>query len=840
MLWAYAMRSPGKHVTGGKSGRTVTPMASRPSRRISRALMTVVGGTALLGVVTMASAAPADTSTPQIVMIDPAANLSSLVRSEQRKGNEVEQTFRSVGKGFVARLDQADIARLDRNPDVLLIEPDRPVRAIASPGMPVPDFTGVTAPANDAFASATTLSGATGTTTFNSGGATRESGEPAHGATSGAASVWFTWTAPASGSLRVTTAGSGYDTLLAAYTGSALGSLTQLAANDDANGGTTSSITFNVTAGTTYRFAADGWGGQAGAGMLNWTLTEQSAPANDAFAVATTISGESGTGSGNTTLASRETGEPSHGDASSTASVWYRWTAPSDGQLTVSTQGSGFDTLLGVYSGSAVNGLTTLAQNDDADVGGVVWSQVQVAVTAGNTYAIAVDGWGGRRGGVSLVWNMAAGRTPAPTPTPSPSQPSAPGSGGPQDRPAPSWGQDRIDQTALPLNGRIAAPLDGAGVSAYIIDTGVLGDHDEFGSRVQAGYDAVSGTDGTSDCNGHGTHVAGTVAGTTFGVAPAAAIVPVRVLDCSGSGSTSGVIAGINWVTANHQAGVPAVANMSLGGSYSPALNAAVRSAVADGITFAVAAGNSNADACDASPASEPAAVTVGATTSTDARASYSNFGSCLDIFAPGSGILSASSASTSGSRALSGTSMASPHVAGAAALLLSGSPSATPQAVTTALTQGATANVVNDVVGSPNRLLNISSGVAPSPPASTPTPAPGTTPAPGGGGTSPGPGTPTRPVTPPTNRRPGRVGQRDVLAAPRLISVTRSTGRITVRITKAAGATGYQVFVNNRMAGRITTTRGTVKTTAARGAKVRVRAVSPTSTSVMSNSVSS
>jgi len=357
---------------------------------------------------------------------------------------------------------------------------------------------------------------------------------------------------------------------------------------------------------------------------------------------------------------------------------------------------------------------------------------------------------------------------------------------------------------------------------------------------VQAGYDAVSGTDGTSDCNGHGTHVAGTVAGTTFGVAPAAAIVPVRVLDCSGSGSTSGVIAGINWATAHHQAGVPAVANMSLGGGYSPALNAAVRSAVADGITFAVAAGNSNADACDASPASEPLAVTVGATTSSDARASYSNFGSCVDIFAPGSGILSASNASTSGSRLLSGTSMASPHVAGAAALLLSGSPGATPQAVATALTQGATANVVSDVAGSPNRLLNISSGVAPAPPASTPTPTPGTTPAPGGGGTAPSPGTPTRPVTPPATRRPGRVGQRDVLTAPRLLSVTRSTGRITVRITTAAGATGYQVFVNNRMAGRITGSRGTVKTAAARGAKVRVRAVSPTSTSVMSNSVSS
>ena len=837
------MSAPHKGTTGARRGRTLPPMASRPSRRISRALVTVVGGTALLGGgVAVASAAPADASTSQIVMIDPAANLSSLVRAEQRKGNEIDQTFRAVGKGFVAELDAADIARLNRNPDVLLIEPDRPVRAIASPGMPVPDFTGVVAPANDPFASATAISGATGTTAFNSGGATRETGEPTHGASSGAASVWFRWTAPASGSLRVTTAGSSYDTLLAAYTGSALGSLTQLAANDDANGGTTSSITFNVTAGTTYRFAADGWGGQAGAGTLNWTLTEQTPPANDAFANATALTGESGTGSGNTTLASRETGEPSHGDASATASVWYRWTAPSDGQLTVSTQGSGFDTLLGVYSGSAVNGLTTLAQNDDADVGGVVWSQVQVAVTAGTTYAIAVDGWGGRRGGVSLMWNVAATRTPAPTPspTPSPSQPSAPGSGAPQDRTAPSWGQDRLDQTALPLHGRITAPHDGAGVNAYVIDTGVRGDHDEFGSRVQAGYDAVSGTDGTSDCNGHGTHVAGTVAGTTFGVAPAAAIVPVRVLDCSGSGSTSGVIAGINWATAHHQAGVPAVANMSLGGGYSQALNAAVRSAVADGITFAVAAGNSNADACDASPASEPLAVTVGATTSTDARASYSNFGSCVDIFAPGSGILSASSASTSGSRTLSGTSMASPHVAGAAALLLSGSPGATPQAVATALTQGAVANVVSDVVGSPNRLLNISSGVAPAPPASTPTPTPGTTPAPGGGGTAPSPGTPTRPVTPPATRRPGRVGQRDVLKAPRLLSVTRSTGRITVRITTAAGATGYQVFVNNRMAGRITGSRGTVKTAAARGAKVRVRAVSPTSTSVMSNSVSS
>ena len=824
-------------------------MATRPSRRISRALITIVGGTALLGAVGMASAAQPDQGTSQIVMIDPAANLSNVVRAEQRKGNEVDQTFRAIGKGFVATLDAGDIARLDRNPDVLLIEPDRPVRATASPGMPVPDFSGVTAPANDMFANATAITGATGQVAFSTAGATREAGEPNHGGTSGTASVWFTWTAPANGSLQVTTAGSSYDTLLAGYAGSALGSLTQLAANDDANGGTTSSITFNVTAGTTYRIAVDGWGGQAGPGMLNWTLTAQNPPANDAFANATDITGTSGTGSGNTTLASREAGEPNHGDATASASVWYRWTAPSDGMLTVSTQGSGFDTLLGIYSGSAVNGLTTLGQNDDAAVGGVVWSQVQVPVTSGTTYSIAVDGWGGRRGGVSLIWNEAASQTPAPAPTPVPSQPSAPGSGAPQDRPAPSWGQDRIDQAALPLNGRITAPLDGAGVNAYIIDTGVRGDHQEFGSRVQAGFDAVSGTDGTTDCNGHGTHVAGTVAGATFGVAPAATIIPVRVLDCNGSGTTAGVIAGINWAAANHLAGVPAVANMSLGGGYSPALNAAVRSAVADGITFAVAAGNSNADACDASPASEPAAITVGATTSTDARASYSNFGSCVDIFAPGSGILSASNASTTASRVLSGTSMASPHVTGAAALLLSGTPGATPQAVADALTAGATANVVTDVVGSPNRLLNISSSVAPAPPVGTPSPTPSPTPTPtptpapgrgGGGGTTPAPGNPTRPVTPPVTGVPGRVHQRDVLTAPRLISVSRSGRRMTVRITTTDGATGYQVFVNNRMAGRITGSRGTVTTSAPRGAKVRVRAVSPTSTSVLSNSVTS
>lgn len=806
-------------------------MNSLPSHRTPRALIAIIGGLAAVGALVTASAAQAaDAATPQIVMIDPAANLSSVVRAEERRGNDVDATFRAIGKGFVADLDKADIARLEMNPDVLLIEPDRPVRATYSPGSPVPDVSDAVAPANDPFSAPVTVSGSAGSLGFVNTGASRETGEPHHGAPSGSASVWFTWTAPETGSLTVTTAGSRYDTLLAAYTGSAVGSLTQLAANDDVAGGTTSAITIPVTAGTTYRIAVDGWGGRVGTGTLTWALTTSSAPSNDAFASPSEITGAGGTAPGKTVGASRESGEPAHGGDQPAASIWYRWTATATGTLNLNTQGSNYDTLLGVYTGPGVNALTTLATNDDVAGGGGLWSQVRVPVTEGTTYAIAIDGWRGARGQTVLNWSIGAPVTPTPPPAPTP--PAAPGTGAPQNRAAVSWGQDRIDQPALPMDGRIAAPLDGSGVTTYVIDTGVRADHDDFGGRVQAGFDAVDGTDATADCNGHGTHVAGTVAGTTFGVAPAASVVPVRVLDCSGSGTTSGVIAGINWAASHHAAGTPAVANMSLGGGYSPALNSAVRAAVADGITFAVAAGNSSANACGASPASEPTAITVGATGSNDWRAPYSNFGSCLDVFAPGSGIISASSTSSTGSRSLSGTSMASPHVAGAAALLLSGSPGATPQAVADAIAQGATQGVVTDVVGSPNRLLNINGGVLPAPPAPALTPTP-----------APGPVTGTNPVTPGTPATPSggrRVGARETLAAPRLVSATRTRTGLAIRITTSEGATGYQVFVNGRMAGRITGARGTVKTSAARRAKVQVRAVNPTSSSALSNAVSS
>ncbi len=268
-----------------------------------------------------------------------------------------------------------------------------------------------------------------------------------------------------------------------------------------------------------------------------------------------------------------------------------------------------------------------------------------------------------------------------------------------------TWGLDRIDQVDRPLDTQYRFNYTGAGVTAFIIDTGMRADHVEFTGRVGAGYTAVSDGNGTNDCNGHGTHVSGTVGGTTWGVAKAVKLVPVRVLDCAGSGSLSGVIAGIDWVAGTTNR--PAVANLSLGSSYFSTVNAAVAGAVSKGITMVVAAGNSNANACNYSPASEPAAITVGATTSSDARASYSNYGSCLDIFAPGSSITSAWITSSTATNTISGTSMASPHVAGVASLALQANPLATPAAVANFLTSNASLNKLSSVgTGSPNKLV--------------------------------------------------------------------------------------------------------------------------------------
>ncbi|MFF7054322.1 S8 family peptidase [Streptomyces griseorubiginosus] len=270
------------------------------------------------------------------------------------------------------------------------------------------------------------------------------------------------------------------------------------------------------------------------------------------------------------------------------------------------------------------------------------------------------------------------------------------------------WGLDRIDQAALPLSGTYTYPDSaGSGVTAYVIDTGVRITHSQISGRASYGYDAVDGDTTAADGNGHGTHVATTIAGSTYGVAKKAKIVAVRVLDNAGSGTTAGVIAGIDWVTHNHSG--PSVANLSLGGGASSTLDTAVRNSIASGVTYAVAAGNSSANASSYSPARVTEAITVGATTSTDARASYSNYGSVLDIFAPGSSITAGWYTSDTATNTISGTSMATPHVAGAAAVYLAGHTSATPAQVATALVNGATSNAVTSPgSGSPNKLLKL------------------------------------------------------------------------------------------------------------------------------------
>ncbi len=275
-----------------------------------------------------------------------------------------------------------------------------------------------------------------------------------------------------------------------------------------------------------------------------------------------------------------------------------------------------------------------------------------------------------------------------------------------------TWGLDRIDQRTLPLSGTFTYTRTGAGVKAYIVDTGILLTHTEFAGRAVTGHDAVTAGGTATDCNGHGTHVAGTVGGSTYGVAKGVSLVGVRVLGCDGSGTNSGVIAGVDWVTGNHQAGEPAVANMSLGGGASTALDDAVRRSIADGVTYGLAAGNGflglfAQNACNGSPSRVLEGITVSATDSTDKKPSWANTGTCVDIFAPGVNIKSSWFTSTTATNTISGTSMATPHVVGVAALYLEGNPTATPAAVQNALIADATTGkVLSPGSGSPNRLL--------------------------------------------------------------------------------------------------------------------------------------
>ena len=264
-----------------------------------------------------------------------------------------------------------------------------------------------------------------------------------------------------------------------------------------------------------------------------------------------------------------------------------------------------------------------------------------------------------------------------------------------------TWGIDRIDQRNLPLSGTYTYTSTGSGVRAYVIDTGIYTAHSQFGGRASAVYDALGGNG--QDCNGHGTHVAGTIGSATYGVAKGVSLRAVRVLDCSGSGATSGIIAGMNWVASNAQK--PAVANMSLGGGYSSSLNTAATNLAGSGVFLAVAAGNENQPACNVSPASASGTLTVAASTSADAKASYSNYGGCVDVYAPGTNITS--TWLSGGTNTISGTSMASPHAAGVAALYKATYGDAASSTVVSWIINNATANVISgNPSGTPNRLL--------------------------------------------------------------------------------------------------------------------------------------
>ncbi|MEQ4305523.1 S8 family serine peptidase [Plantactinospora sp. B6F1] len=367
--------------------------------------------------------------------------------------------------------------------------------------------------------------------------------------------------------------------------------------------------------------------------------------------------------------------------------------------------------------------------------------------------------------------------------------------------PTPSWGLDRLDRRPLALDDSYTYPNTGSGVRAYVIDTGIRLTHSTFGGRAVSGFDAIDGGS-ADDCQGHGTHVAGTVGGAEYGVAKGVTLVAVRVLDCSGSGSYAQVIAGVDWVTGDHDPGERAVANMSLGGPANSAANTAVANSIADGVSYAVAAGNASVDACGSSPASVPAAITVAATGGfpggpgrTDARATFSNYGTCVDIFAPGVAIVSSTIDSDTSSGPADGTSMASPHVAGAAALVLAQNPSYTPQQVRDVLVGGGTPGLVTDPgPGSPNILLHV---------AGVPTSDFTLTVAPGGGSAGPG-GTVKATVSTRVTAGSAQTVALTVAGLPRGVTATFSSASVvagrssvlTIRVGSAAVPGSYRLTI--------------------------------------------
>lgn len=391
------------------------------------------------------------------------------------------------------------------------------------------------------------------------------------------------------------------------------------------------------------------------------------------------------------------------------------------------------------------------------------------------------------------------------------------------------WGLDRIDQRSLPLNGKLSTTGDGSGVTAYVIDTGIRATHEDLTGRVISGFTSISDGRGTDDCAGHGTHVAGTVGGTRFGVAPKVNLVAVRVFGCTGSGDASDVVDAVNWVTANHVS--PAVVNMSLGGTAYSVLDSAVNASINSGLTYVVAAGNEAVDSCSTSPARVPAAITVAASTKDDAHASFStkgsNYGSCVDIYAPGKAITSSWYTADNAYATAEGTSMASPHVAGAAALYLQANPGASPAEVSSAILGNSTSGALTGVpANTPNKLLYVGSATAtptPTPTTTTPTPAATSTTSPIPTTTAPTPSTEptTQPTTQPTTApttTPAPVTTAPTTTAPapaptKTTPASSRTGTVKGKLTvksKAVTASTYTSKLPGTHVGALTGPRGT------------------------------
>jgi len=524
---------------------------------------------------------------------------------------------------------------------------------------------------DDFFATPRTINGLSGTSTSNNDFASTEVNEPNHAGYLASDSVWFNYTAPASGQINISTAGSNFDTLLAVYTGNLINSLNSIASNDDIKNGVSSAVSFAAVGGQTYRIAVDGFANFTGNITLNWDLRLPSPP------LAPT----------NVTAISSRSRE-----------VEISWNAPANPNYPVTSY-----TVTSSPSGKTCT-----------------WTQGPLSCVINNL-----------TNGTSYTFTVVAQNPVGTSPSSAPSNAVVPRTMTQVTTTTHSWGVDRIDQRSPILDGQLSTANRGSNAIVFVVDTGISS-HTEFGNRLVSGrnfachltscYDQYGNLLGpivatnTTDCQGHGTHVASTAVGTSFGVATDALVVPVRALDCGGSGSNSQVIAGLNYIASYPLNGKRAVVNMSLGGSASTALDSAIATLISQGIVVVAAAGNdgrsldlSERDACNYSPARVTAALTVGATDDSDRRALFSNYGPCVDIFAPGYDIEGASNSSPSDSVTKSGTSMATPHVAGAVAIALTTFPSASPTQVAAILTSDATPDIVSDSGAStPNLLLMV------------------------------------------------------------------------------------------------------------------------------------